>query len=515
MSMRVALLQLNHEANGFSPLPIAVRDFKARHWCEGEEVRRRFGATRNWLGGAIAGCDAAGADLAIGLCMSSHPGGAVLADAFAEMRAALLASLRAICAEGQPDVVLLLLHGALVVEGCAMPEGDVAADVRAIVGPDCIIGSTLDFHANIDPLLVDSVDLLIGGQLYPHTDTFDRGRRLAELAIASRVARRKTRRVLLPIASGLPRQETNTPGSAVGDLVVLGNALAAQYGLDDLTLMGGFHFADNDWTGMSILATGGAPAAQDAAILALADAVWDRRAALLEPVPDLAAVTGPILSGMGRGMLLVVDTGDNPGGGGTGETASLLPWLVGQGLDYAAGFFVDGALAREAARAGLGGQFDATVGGSFTAPATVEWLGDITYRNIGPMMTGELLEGGPGAVLRIGNGRIIVTTERIQAYDIQAFLGLGIDLAARQVVLVKSSAHFRASYTGLAAGGILLCDGGGCSSSDLTRFPFVGRMRDILPLRPLDKAAWDARIRADGSGPSPPAPAARPRHGAA
>ena len=44
------------------------------------------------------------------------------------------------------------------------------------------------------------------------------------------------------------------------------------------------------------------------------------------------------------------------------------------------------------------------------------------------MMTGELLEGGLGAVLRIGQGRIIVTTERIQAYDINAFLSLGIDL---------------------------------------------------------------------------------------
>ncbi len=33
--MRAALLQLFHEANGFSPIPIELRDFHTRHWCEG------------------------------------------------------------------------------------------------------------------------------------------------------------------------------------------------------------------------------------------------------------------------------------------------------------------------------------------------------------------------------------------------------------------------------------------------------------------------------------------------
>jgi microcystin degradation protein MlrC len=496
--MRVALLQLFHEANGFSPIPIGLRDFRTRHWCEGKEVRRRFGATRNWLGGAIAACDAAGVDLEIGLCTSCHPGGVVAADAFAVIRAAMLSSLRAICAKGQPDVVLLLLHGALLVEDCLMPEGELVAAVRSAVGGDVVIGVTLDFHGNIDPLLARTADLLIGGKLYPHTDAFNRGHRLAELAFASVRDPHETRHVLLPIATPLPRQETMSSDSPFGELVQLSEALAARFGLDDLNLMGGFHFSDRDWASMSVFVTGGARPDQDAAIRAMADAVWAGREALLAPLPDLAAAAQLVAARPRNGMTLVVDTGDNPGGGGTGETASLLPWLVAESVDFAAGFFVDPALARRAAEAGPGGRFSATIGAAtdlpFITEAIVEWSGEISYRNTGPMMTGELLEGGPGAVLRIGAGRIIVTTERIQAYDINAFLSLGIDLTPRDVVLIKSSAHFRASYAPLAAGGIILCDGGGWSSSDLSRFAYEGRMRSILPLADLDKAAWSLRI---------------------
>lgn len=496
--MRVALLQLFHEANGFSPIRIGLRDFRTRHWCEGEEVRRRFGATRNWLGGAIAACDAAGVDLEIGLCTSCHPGGTIAADAFAVIREAMLHSLRAICTKGLPDVVLLLLHGALLVEDCLMPEGELAAAVRAIVGRDAVIGVTLDFHANIDPLLAKTADLLLGGKLYPHTDVFDRGHELAELAFASVRDRCKTRHALLPIATPLPRQETSSSDSPFGELAALSDTLAARFGLDDLNLMGGFHFSDRDWASMSVLVTGGTRAGQDAAIRAMADAVWARREALLAPPPDLAAVARRVTAGPHNGMMLVVDTGDNPGGGGTGETASLLPWLVAENVDFAAGFFVDPALARRAAEAGPGGTISATIGAATEAPfigeATVEWSGEISYRNIGPMMTGELLEGGAGAVLRIGNGRIVVTTERIQAYDINAFLSLGIDLDARDVVLIKSAAHFRASFAPLATAGIVLCDGGGWSSSDLRRFAYQGRMRSILPLAGLDKAAWSLRV---------------------
>jgi microcystin degradation protein MlrC len=231
---------------------------------------------------------------------------------------------------------------------------------------------------------------------------------------------------------------------------------------------------------------------------ALADEVWARRGALLAPLPDLAAAVRQVAARPHTGMTPVVDTGDNPGGGGTGEKASLLPWLVAEGVDFAAGFFVDPALARRAAEAGAGAPIAVAIGAASEAPfigeATVEWSGEISYRNIGPMMTGELLEGGPGALLRIGRGRIIVITERIQAYDINAFLSLGIDLAARDVVLIKSAAHFRASYTPLATGGIILCDSGGWSSSDLSRFPYEGRMRSILPLAGLDRTSWNRLV---------------------
>ncbi len=49
--------------------------------------------------------------------------------------AEILRSLEDIAATGPVNVVALLLHGALVVDGVATPETDLARKVRAIVGP--------------------------------------------------------------------------------------------------------------------------------------------------------------------------------------------------------------------------------------------------------------------------------------------------------------------------------------------------------------------------------------------
>ena len=47
------------------------------------------------------------------------------------------------------DGVLLGLHGAMVAHGYDDVEGDIIERVRAIVGPDCVIGVELDPHCHL------------------------------------------------------------------------------------------------------------------------------------------------------------------------------------------------------------------------------------------------------------------------------------------------------------------------------------------------------------------------------
>src|SRR5690606_30484709 len=132
------------------------------------------------------------------------------------------------------------------------------------------------------------------------------------------------------------------------------------------------------------------------------------------------------------------------------------------------------------------------------AEVLVERLSDLKYRNEGANLQGELLEGGDSAILRIGEaGHIILTTERIQAYDTQAFRSQGIVLEEKSIIHVKSSNHFRTSYTPLAEAGVFVVDSGGFASTDARVFPFTRRATQILPLKDLSEAEWTALIDAE------------------
>ncbi|MCM0752335.1 hypothetical protein DEA98_17080 [Brucella pseudogrignonensis] len=173
---RAAVIQLFHEANAFTPVKANYDGFLSAQYFQGEDVRREFGSTSNWLGGVTEALDEAGYEIAYGVCTGCLPGGTLEAESYHRIVAEIIRSLEHIAANGPIDVVALLLHGALVVEGLATPETDLARKVRKIVGPDVRIAVPLDFHANVEPMLPQVVDVVIGGKLYPHADTHARGK---------------------------------------------------------------------------------------------------------------------------------------------------------------------------------------------------------------------------------------------------------------------------------------------------------------------------------------------------
>jgi microcystin degradation protein MlrC len=164
---------------------------------------------------------------------------------------------------------------------------------------------------------------------------------------------------------------------------------------------------------------------------------------------------------------------------------------------------MDPAVAAEAARLGVGASgkfvFGTTRGfvrnPELVVSATVVRTGIVSYCNTGPMMHGARLDGGLGAVLAVSNGFVLVTSERIQAYDVNAFISQGVDLQAASVIALKTSAHFRASYTALATGGIVLVDADGWSSPDLRQYAFTRVHAPRLPFQPLSASAWCDQIQ--------------------
>jgi len=85
------------------------------------------------------------------------------------------------------DVVLLMLHGAMVAQRYDDCEEDMISRVRDIVGPTTVIGVELDLHCHLSPLMIAPADIVITFKEYPHIDMNDRARDLFDLAVATKL----------------------------------------------------------------------------------------------------------------------------------------------------------------------------------------------------------------------------------------------------------------------------------------------------------------------------------------
>ena len=213
----------------------------------------------------------------------------------------------------------------------------------------------------------------------------------------------------------------------------------------------------------------------------------------LTPVREAVALaTSP-----DRDPVIFSDSGDNPGGGGSGRTTELLAALHEAGVqDCLVGSFCDPELADEAHRVGQGGRFAARFNRSrddtaawakwdvpFEAEAEVLALhhGDVVGER--GMTAGRMLELGPSAALLIGGITVIVISDRTQTADPVFFNMFGLDLGTARTVVVKSRGHFRRGFSAwFSPDRVFEVDTGGLTSPVHDRWPFEHLPRPSLPM---------------------------------
>jgi microcystin degradation protein MlrC len=491
---RIAVAGLHHETNTFAPQPATFERFvEASGWPEllrGPAVLERTAPINLPIAGFAAAARAAGHELVPLLWAAAGPSGRVTTDAYERITGWLLADLRAAL---PVDAVHLDLHGAMVTDDLDDGEGELLARVRALVGPEVPVTASLDLHANVSEAMVDAADALVAYRTYPHVDMAETGGRvlpLLERMLAGLTLHKACRRggYLVP----LPWQCSSLPPAR--DLYALAATLERRI-QGSVSLLMGFPAADVPCCGPSFLAYALDPAAAERACTELADAyaASEERFAgrFWDPVD---AVTHAVHS-PGRGPVILADTQDNPGGGGTGDTTGLLAALVGLRAERAAlGLLFDPETARAAhaagegvvlKRHGLGGRHGPAGVTPLVADWRVERLGDGGFTATGPFYRGSRMELGPMALLRPAEApgvAVAVASRRVQAADQAMFRCLGVDPAALAVLALKSSVHFRADFEPLARE-VLIVAAPGFVAADPAELPFR-RLAPELRLHP-------------------------------
>jgi microcystin degradation protein MlrC len=477
--MRIFTASLATESNSFSPIPTSRQSFEStRYYPPGRHPDDATHTTAPlWVARRRAKQE--GFTLIEGSCFWAQPSAPVRMADYESMRDEILGQLQA----AMPlDGVLLGLHGAMVAAGYDDCEGDTLARVRDIVGRKAVIGVELDPHCHLTEKRVRLADVIILYKEYPHTDFVERAEELVTIVVKTIRGECRPAMSLYDCRMIDLFPTSRQPGRAFVERMT---QLEGRNGVLSVSLGHGFLQGDVPEQGTRVLVvTDGGKAHGDALARELGEEVRAKRGTWR---PDHLSLDAAIDAAYAetRGPVVVADPSDNAGGGAPSDNTNVIRRLIERQVTNAAVGPVWDALAVELCMAaGVGATLPLRFGGKAAATSGVPIDADATV--LGLVRNGEQSFGtakvgfGDGAGIRVGGVEVALISGRAQGTGTEIFSSVGIELATKRYIGVKSTNHFFAAYAPLAVQ-VLYCDGGGPTPLDPRALPFRKITRPMWP----------------------------------
>ncbi len=486
--MRFIIGGLMHETHTFSSEITSLDRFDI---SRGAELLQYAGSNHS-LGGAIDGCRERTIDILPAFFAIATPAGTIPATTFTTLLEELVGSIGALL---PADGIVLALHGAMVAEGAPDAEAAILERVRKVVGLTMPIAVTLDFHANISQRMVDLATIITTYDTYPHVDIAERAREA--VGLLEQVVRQEIAPVMALVKPPLipVPQVQQTSIEPFCSLMARAHDMEAKNEALTVTVAGGFAYSDVPDAGVSFLVTtDGNREIAEALATELAAMLWERQEMLIAANPSVAeAVTDAIAAE--EWPVVLVDVGDNVGGGTPGDATEILAELLRQRAVDATIVIADPESVQQAILAGVrnevrlrvGGKVDQLHGDPVELTGTVVAITDGRWIHAGPENAGVPADMGPTAVVRSEGVNIVLTSVKSMPGDLNQLRSVGIDPASQRILVVKASVRWRGGYEPIMARGILV-DTSGLGSVDLSRFAYRSIRRPIFPID--ERAEW-------------------------
>ncbi|NLB41584.1 MAG: M81 family metallopeptidase, partial [Clostridiales bacterium] len=171
-SYRILIAEFKHETNTFIKEATGFVDYKKRHLIYGDEIIPFFSGTKTEMGGFIDATQKEGISLIPSIAADATPGGRVNREVFDHVRDNITRTYK----ENQPiDGILLVLHGAMVLEDSPDGEGELLESIHQQTGCDLSIMITLELHANITERMRCNTNGMFPYDHYPHIGMYEWG----------------------------------------------------------------------------------------------------------------------------------------------------------------------------------------------------------------------------------------------------------------------------------------------------------------------------------------------------
>ncbi len=233
-----------------------------------------------------------------------------------------------------------------------------------------------------------------------------------------------------------------------------------------VSFSGSYHYADVPNMAPSVVVvTDNDPELARREAQRLADKIWDLRDEFELDLPDASTAVRQAVES-DKFPVVLVETGDNIGGGGPGDATFILSELVRQ---KASGWVVaiyDPEAVEQAVQAGVGNEFRGDVGGKTNdehgspvrVRGTVKLLYDGRYIETEARHGGRrYLDQGVTAVVHVeGSTRdlpnvVLLVSRRHTPFSIHQLTSAGVYPERQKILVVKAAVAFRAAYEPIAA----------------------------------------------------------------
>lgn len=476
MTETVAVGTISHESNTFAPGETTLEEFT---FVTDKDVIDSFAAGRS-IQGIIDVLTERGYELHPTVGATALPGPTVAEHTYERIVQAFLDR----CAGVELAGVCLDLHGSMVAEGTPDAEGAFLRRLRDVVGPDVPIAGALDMHATITEPMIETLDAITGYRTAPHTDVVETGERAARLLHSSVATNRSFRVGWEPLPMLLAGERSETDAAPMTDLIDSLPRTDPSKEIANVDYFLGFPWADSPHAGCHAVITGGeaAHAAVQATAREYATAFWDCRDTFdftTEAHQPAAALREAAQSTVRP--VVIAETGDIPGAGGTQDLTGFLATIVGSDdvRDAVVAAIVDNTAVSQCMAAGEGATVQLALGRHYPETDPFECTGTVRTIHI---------DGPIDAVrLDIGSTAVILVDERSNYHRDPDFLSTFDLPPEEQGLIVLKSGYLSPAWKDVAARRLFALTRG-YTDQVLARIPYERVPRPIYPID--ENATW-------------------------
>lgn len=479
MTHHLFMATLSTETNTFAPMPTGMQAYHDYFYREGTATQEPATLMTEALHVWRAGAAARGWQVTESLTAIAEPAGLTTRKTYERLRDHILDDLRR---AGQPTLILLQLHGAMVADGYDDCEADLVGRVRALC-PDAFIGIALDLHCHLTQGLLDVSNAIITMKEYPHDDVGERAQELFDLAVR---ALSGTVRPTMALFDCRMISLFLTKEGAMKGFVQRMKDTEQHPEILSVSLGHGFPWADLPEVGARLLVVADNDADLAARAAAqLGQAFFDLRHELAQDYPALSPALDQYAMAEAFPITLA-DMSDNSGAGAPGDSTFVLREVMDRGLCHVAlGIIWDPMAVHMCVEAGTGACLRLRIGGKSEIASGDPLDVSVTVRAI---RTGLVQHLGAGAeplgtlvhLTLAGGVDVLINDLRIQVYHPEVFEQMGIDLTAKRLIVVKSLFHFYSPFAALSQH-VIFCATPGRVNPDTRAIAYTRRDLNFWP----------------------------------